>query len=383
MFLSSVNTPRPEFFVSPNGSDTTGDGSRGNPYQTLPHAVLYGAGGGIVGTDVSGSILTLLPGDYHYDFGTFNTWNSPVALSNGWLTVRSDDPVPSSATRFTSYADRAFPDKIHIQGMQVDQPPESNWVSFYGETNLWIDNCDLRGNFELTAMLGGYTKWATDCNALDVKDKPFGSVITRNCHVEGLIAEAFGSEDLLLNSSDKRHSRDQHPEGAPIHPDVWHKFSQTGVIENVIVRDLTAVDQIESQGIYFSTHPVHGFVDMAFVNVNVDNSWTFGGGPAIFNCFIILDSPCKHFLLFNSSMRGGRVEGPNDIWGGAGDVSYTDVVFKNNTILYPDFYIEGSDVLFPYPDGMGGGGAWPGIWRGPNLDPLPWTSPETNILYIN
>ena len=63
------------------------------------------------------------------------------------------------------------------------------------------------------------------------------------------------------------------------------------------------------------------------------------------------------------------------------DLSFIDVVFKNNIILNPDGYIAGSDVLLPYPDGWNHGG-WPGIWRGPILDPLPWTSPVSNIHYL-
>ena len=368
---------RPEFFVSPNGSDTTGDGSRDNPFRTIPHAVFYGAGGGISGTDASGSILTLLPGDYHYDFG-----NNNITLSNGWLTVRSDDPVPSSATRFTSYADRAFLDKIHIKCMQFDQPEgETHWASFYGSNQLWIDNCDLQGGFVYTGMLAGYAgKWATDCTALNMSDKPFGSVITRNCHVEGLLSDAFGPEDLLLNSSVTRQSPHQSSASAGAHPDVWQKRNPDGIIENVILRDVTALVDIEAQGLFFAGASA-GYFDVALVNVNIDNSWTFNGQGPLMTCFTVYN-PMKHVLLYDSSMQGGFMAGPGASFGVLGDLVLTDVVFKNNILLNPINYIEGSDVFLPQPDGGGSDGAWPGIWRGPNLDPLPWTSPSSNILYL-
>ena len=375
MFLRAPDV-RPEFFVSPNGSDTTGDGSRVNPFRTIPHAVLYGAGGGITGADVSGSILTLLPGDYHYEFG------NSVTLSNGWLTVRSDDSVPSSATRFTSYAQQAYLHKIHLKDLQVVQPEgETRWASYEGGAYLWIDTCDLQGGFVNTNMLAGYAgKWGTDCTALDVKNRPFGNKIIRNCHVVGVLADAFGEEDLLLNSSVTRLSREQSPETAEAHPDVWQKRNPDGIVENVILRDVTALVDIESQGLFFSGTPA-GFFDIALVNVNIDNSWTFNVQGPVQTCFTVYN-PMKHVLLYDSSMQGGFMAGPGASFGVLGDLVLTDVVFKNNILLNPINYIEGSDVFLPQPDGGGSGGAWPGIWRGPNLDPLPWTSPSSNILYL-
>ena len=413
MFLQSAGTTRPEFFVSPNGSDSTGlsggfsAGTRQNPYQTIPYALYTGAAGGIGGTDVSGSILTLLPGDHYYSFA-MGEYNERIYAETSWVTIRSDYSEPSSITRFTGYTANSWAgrsmDKIHIQNMQFVQPTgETNWASFSGTYQLWIDTCDIQGQFEPVVILPSYSnKWATDCTAVDIKGAPFGNRITRNCHIDGLLEDAFGPEELLLNSSVARQSREQTAAGNsgsadPYHPDVWSKFLLTDTgsvqyVENVIIRDLTANDRIEAQGLFFKGNWA-AYRDIAVVNANINNSWTFNPTndewlvgqenyqacfPLYVSDFVPEDVPdYKHLLVSNCSMWSSGI---GATYGTTGGVDLVDVVFKNNIVLNSGSLIAGSNVLLPSPDGKAG--AWSGIWRGPTLDALPWTSSTSTILYL-
>ena len=432
MFLQSAGTTRPEFFVSPNGSDSTGlsggfsAGTRQNPYQTIPYALWNGVGGGGPQyTDVSGSILTLLPGDYFYDIPYI--FSNRLNTLNGWLTIRGDASEPSAATRFTGYTASSGTRKIHIQNMQFVQPgttvaPDPVGANAFkgagvngnnkgGDTSLWLDNCDLQGGFVPTNMLASYSnKWATDCTAVDIKDAPFGNRITRNCNLDGVLADSFGREDLLLSSSVKRISRDQTAAGNsgsanPYHPDIWSKFSiidgESGpsgehrLLDNYIVRGLTAVDRVQSQGLFFNGGDMNAtYADIAMVNVNINNSsvynatedsWTTGISGGM--CCLCMYWPMKHFLLYDSSMWKSTAIG-NGHW--AAGATLTDVVFKNNIGLDPINFSHGTNLLLPTPDGLvkaGTPGEQGGTWRGATLDPLPWTSPAgptgTNILYFS
>ena len=400
MFLAAVNTPRPEYFVSPTGSDTTGTGTRSLPYATIPHAILAGAGNGTEGAEASGAIVTLLPGDHHYDLP------NSVTLTTAWLTLRSDYSEPSAITRFTSYTNNAKLDKIHVQNMQFDQPAETNWASYMGTKRQWLDTCDIQGNFVYTVIGAGYVwKWATNCTAVDIKDTPFGNQITRNCHIDGLLQDAFGGEELLLSSSVKRHSREQTTDGNsnspnPAHPDVWSKFiiNDTGsiqYIENIIIRDVTASDRIEAQGLFFKGVSA-AYRDIAVVNANINNSWAYDdsnstwAGPGYNNFQACLpfyiagaeiygNPDYKHFLMSNCSMWTSWI---GDEAGGYGGISFEDAVFKNNIVLSSERYmVDANDlvtnILMPVPDGKDA--TYPAAWPGT----LPWTSSGSGILYTN
>ena len=237
---------------------------------------------------------------------------------------------------------------------------------------------------------------------MDIKGAPFGNRITRNCHIDGLLEDAFGPEELLLNSSVARQSREQTAAGNsgsadPYHPDVWSKFLLTDTgsvqyVENVIIRDLTANDRIEAQGLFFKGNWA-AYRDIAVVNANINNSWTFNPTndewlvgqenyqacfPLYISDFIPEDVPdYKHLLVSNCSMWSSGI---GATYGTTGGVDLVDVVFKNNIVLNSGSLIAGSNVLLPSPDGKAG--AWSGIWRGPTLDALPWTSSTSTILYL-
>jgi hypothetical protein len=384
MFLLPLGTTGPEFFVSPSGSDATGDGTRGNPYQTISYAAYYGAGGGANYADVGGMVLTLLPGGYTLEQGTWP--RTSLGMTSGWLTIRSDSGTPSSSTQLTGWSTINSWDKVHLQGLQIvvpDPDPLANdYGSFVGGSNnyLWKDNCDVQGRFvekfNFMQWIGG--QWATDCQATDVFSKPFGTVITRNCDADGMVVDAFGSESLLLSSSVRRLSRNLVPNGVSLdyHGDVWQAFNAGGVYENVIVRDLVATDQIEGQGIFLAGNTVL-FKDIMFLNCKVKNNATLGSEPNYHVCFNVKEN-LKHVLLYSSEMWNGSIADVGAPWGTVGDWIGEDVVFKSN------LNTDRGTYFLPQPDGPGSG--WNGTWPGT----LPWTSPRgatapypgTNILYL-
>lgn len=374
-----VLTPQ-EFFVSNQGSDSTGDGSRENPFETIGGAAFSGCAEGDPYADVGGMILTLLPGDYEYTDGGYP--QNALEMQDGWLTIRSETSSPSSATRLTGWSSMNW-EKMQLKGLQIVVPDQESGAGNYtGKSTacLWLDNCDVQGRLVQTYNFLGYGggKWATDCNGTDVQAKPFGTVITRNCHLDGVIEDSFGFESLLLSSSVRRLSRNIVPDGVEkdYHNDVWQNFNSTGTVENLIVRGLTAVDRIQGQGVFMSNVD-NAFIDMAFIDVNISNNDdTFAGNETTAYTCLGIFNPLKHVLFYDSSYLRGYINGPDPVYGTVGGQVLIDVVFKNNIVLDPVLYTNGDDYFVPWPDGPSsvGGGIYPGT--------LPWTSPDSNILYL-
>ena len=243
-------------YVSPTGSDTTGDGTVASPFKSIYKAGMSIQSAG--GTADNGTIY-LLPGDYMWaDVG--NAWTYPTN-SYGWLTVTAAPGVDRSSVRITSSPnnDRLSTHLVHVQNVTLTA---SIGQLDHNTPAIWYDGCAVTGSGRDDGLVlngwagGGYV---TDCTISNVQNGTRFMTLVRNTTATRLGEDAFSSSQMVVNCT----ASDLDPTGvagAP-HPDV---IQNAGATFNNIWYGVTAIDRIFGQGLSDG-----GDTDMAIVGCEI------------------------------------------------------------------------------------------------------------------
>lgn len=278
-------SPELERYVSPRGSDETGNGSREAPFATLMRAALAIQEESPNGTADGGRIL-LLPGNHHY--GSHSSAR-PVTEYRYVRILPAPGVSRDEVTIATGASKGLYTKLVRISNVRI-----SSFLSTKTdfEDYLWLDGCHLVGdgpwtNISNLGFVAG-AKWTgyygTDCILSNNRHGMTQATLLRNVHIANIGSDAFKNSQCLINCSVDGIDRGD----TQWHPDI---LQFTYPVENLIVYGLRARN-IRSQGIFSSFAP--HMDNVAFVNVFVHM-------PADAGYFTQWKVRSKHFLLWQST----------------------------------------------------------------------------------
>lgn len=312
-------------FVSPTGSDTTGDGSQGNPFATIFKASLaIQAASGISKAD-NGTIY-LTAGNYDWAGRIANGgYNSPeVKTLSGWLTITAAPGVAANQVNISTCggsADMLHTKLVRLKGITLSTNlAQSNDLA----SMVWFDGSILTGTGTANDLtFAGPTSWTggilvTDCS---VGNSVFGvqsAMLQRNVAVNNIGSDAFTNSLMVINSTAQNITV---PTGSGYHPDVLQLF---GIFNNVIYYGISATQNVNSQGLFLdhADFPT-SLKDAAFVNFNINNQTN---GQSDYQVFQFC-CPCQNMLVLDSKFVGPAYW-RTDLGFSAVDVVVTDTTFS-------------------------------------------------------
>jgi hypothetical protein len=289
---ASATLPRTQRFVSPSGSDSTGNGTRGNPFQSIMKAAksIAVANGGLA----DGGVINLLPGNHVYGTYSFALLTN---TANRWLTIRPAPGVASSAAPIVS-ASTGGTNISHVRFERVTFKPSGSTNSVIpstsGSKRLWVDKCDFIGvgTSNPSDWSGGWQMtWTTDCS-LTGSAGGLGGELVRGLQMNEIGSDSFGQWAKTVINSSVRKITFSDP---AFHPD-FYQILGTGV-ENRVMYNVRCIEPVNAQGLFSGTGD--SFKDFAFVGVEVDTR-----APGAYGCAFQFGSAISHMLVEDSVILG-------------------------------------------------------------------------------
>ncbi|MDX9912621.1 MAG: GC-type dockerin domain-anchored protein [Phycisphaerales bacterium] len=283
-----VGPEKPSVYISPNGNDASGDGSRQRPLKTFERAgyVLAQRNNG----KLDGTTVYLLPGEY-------TLCDSRGSADREWFTIARD---PASDPGSAVIVGRSNDPMMRMQRFKdlVVRPRDGNIVfpaPIGSQRMLWIDGCALDGIDRMTSK-----DWLLDSRRYDgtyitntsVRETPNGLSDTHflsNVHVDGIASDAFQHARMMVNCT----LRDVDHRNTGAHADVV-QYAPSVNIQNAIFYGLTAVEGISAQGLFLNG-PTR---DLAIVNCSLNNQ-PFPSGRRVFFVYSV-----DHMVIQNLDLVG-------------------------------------------------------------------------------
>jgi len=291
--------PRIEKYVSPLGSDNKGDGSLGNPFQSIMKAIksINTQNGG----KADGGIVNLLPGEHHY--GTYS-WPLFSQTLNSFLTIRPAPGVNSIDAPIVSASSGGLAlSRVRLQNVTVKPSGSSNSIlvsptGLGGVRILWLDGCTMLGvgRTSASSWTGGWTHgFVTDTFITDSADGINGELV-RNVAIDTIGSDAFSGAKLVINSTVRKIDAS----GTQFHPDFFQLFSTDGSTnENHILVNAEMIEPSVTQGLFAGAND--SIKDIAFKNVIVR------AAPSSIGYIFQYGGPTKHMLIDNSQIIGAAI----------------------------------------------------------------------------
>jgi hypothetical protein len=309
-------------WVSPAGSDTTGDGSEQNPFATIKKAA-FNIRDGQGGKADNGTIY-LMAGDYAFA-GTTNT--AEVKTQSGYLTISAAPGLSPEQVRITAggSGERLNATLVRLTNLTV-AAGLLNTATLSQPSRLWLDGVvSTRYNRFAELTFSGFNLYATDSTFTEVRKGLANVQLARNVEVKHLGEDAFFGPVVLINVTVNDVNRTGWEEwehilqGAP-HPDVVQWNIGAGVtVENRIIYGLRSSNVVGAQGIFIKGGLGSVAKDIALVNVAVqsdNNQWHLAT-----NHLVMWQSAFSYNFIFRDDglFSGGLVR----------NVSIGNVVFHN------------------------------------------------------
>jgi len=358
--------PSKTVWVANDGDDVTGNGTELKPFKTLGQAG-FALANNLPGGDASGGRIYLKAGDYN--LGNYSYGKRFDSL-NRWITIEPAPGVSKSSARIVSASmDGLRTDLVRLKGLTIAPTSGAPYVirNVNNRGLVWIEDCHFTSqNFDDNSSLLWFMGWKsngqfiTESTAYHVRGTPYSGALVRNTTIEFVADDAYKNAIVILNATIKN----LQDHGTGHHPDVWQAWAPNGTMENFFVQNLTAIDSISAQGLFF-----HGWTNLyrdgAFRDVKIDNSFN-GVGTVFVN--LHMHRPVQHLLFRNCILSGGGLYRTGD------DPSKPQTshnIFSAQDMLMENVFEDASKENFvvPYPDGPSvlGPGTWPGT--------IPWLSP--------
>ncbi len=252
---------RTPVYVSLTGNDETGNGTLGNPYQSIRR-------GGWALDQTYGSCdygtIYLMAGEWDYA----GTYIHVGSNTTGFLTIM---PAPGltvddvSITSSTAETEMDSTWVVRFKGLTIDGCAIRN--SDGGTKIIWFDGCKLTGALHDGGQ-GFYNGWNngayyTDCEIVTCNVACEYGPMARNCYIHDLSEDVFRGVLLMANCLIEDVTKDEE------HPDVWQS---SGSVDNVITYGVQATDNVNAQG-WTGLNVANG----AWIKCNITNPspWPF------------------------------------------------------------------------------------------------------------
>ena len=306
--------PRLEKYISPSGSDITGNGSSSNPFLSPMKAAksIALANGGFA----DGGYINLLAGNHH--FGTY-AFSLLTVTRDHWLTIRPAPGVASADCPIVTATGGIRTKLVKFENITIK--PNTTVAPLLGSpTNEfccgWVDGCDFMGQGRTVNskfMANWDYMFITSCNLTDSRDG-FSGDLVRDCHIGLIGADAFTGSGLVINSTCRKIDRT----GTIFHPDFYQLYAAGKLLENRILYGAELLEFSETQGLFSGAIGAPGIKDIAFVNVKLHT------GP-IMRAFQFV-CPTNHMLVQGCTLRGSMV------WRYDGGFTGKNIVFRGTTL---------------------------------------------------
>jgi len=282
-------------YCRPSGSDSSGDGSPGNPYATPYRAAqaIHSDGGG----SADGGIVHMGAGSYSWVQSNGGTL---PATTHRWLTFSPWPGTPRDQVRITG---GGYPgtqiNLIRLQGLTLNTYVHGDDGGFGGNDAVWLDGgaCIGAGIGTSTHFAGwnpGFkSKYWTDVQVQDDASSVPASVdIARNVDARR-VQYGPARPKLVVNCSWDTVNNG----GTSNHPDFihWNFAGSDTTFDNAIVYGVTALN-IDALGIFYKD--TGHLQNVALVNLAMQLQGS-GGSPIGQNCLSL-----DHFLLTNATCTG-------------------------------------------------------------------------------
>ena len=277
---------RPALYLSPTGNDSTGDGSKQNPFLSLQKAVSK------LGADADGATIYLAPGTHDFSAGLAPTARLTINTRNTYVTIQAAPGVRRDEVTVAAWPGGGLATSF-LRLANISLGPVAVRGAYRPDQRLWFDNCESFGAGQDVGPGGpaGGFEYIYSTNSL-VHDmcNGFGSkaAIIRNTTFSNIGSDTLQGVKMAINVTVRNVDRKTK---LGFHPDVvqWHE----PITENRILYGLTATENIVAMGVGSGAN----CTDIAIVNCNVDNRPHAG---AVF----AFAGPMNHLYVLNSTFFG-------------------------------------------------------------------------------
>ncbi len=250
--------PQITVWCSTTGSDSTGDGTEGNPFRQPYRAIKEAESqGGATGAD--GCLVYLKAGTYTW--GDANA-NFPPVTTDRWPVIMGAPGTLPSDVLFDTETNNGYKTNlVAVSGVTFDNITARTATSTTRE--IWFDNCTFNGNGTQRPYLDA--NWSgvylTRSSGNDLSNGFIGAQLVRDCSLTLMREDVFTGSNLVVNSTA---SQTERLTASDAHPDFYQLYSNGGIIDNKILYGVTSTDTL-AQGIFASNASL--VKNVAFVNV--------------------------------------------------------------------------------------------------------------------
>jgi len=379
--LFSNNTgqfPTRELYVSPNGSDELGDGTRENPFKYINFALRSGQQ--MPWAEVGGTTIYLMEGDHLVDQPGWP--NRAYGQNERFVIIRSDPQADKSLCKIVGVDDYSSNSRIlggcWIKFQDIVIETEQDYLfSKSADSITWYDGVFMTGTEEeyitnpQRNFTGVTTTYHTNGFYRFLYGGPGGSII-RNVEFDHIYCDVvFGhASQLILDVTITNHGPIfDYLDGC--HNDfIQYNYLTDANVGNQIIRDFYAASDCVGQGVFSNPGGGAGsrLDNVWWENVTLSNSTELDGSgcvPYVWTWF----GPNKNLMFKNCIFHGNSrlsyensQDGPWTINEFDGTPKYKNVKVEN---CFRD--MEKTLPFFPTPDRAS---AW--AWSGPDVLQWDW-----------
>ena len=410
MIFSKIDPSRRKlvYVDNVNGEDSTdpsvADGSEAKPYQSPSYAIYHGLGNGINYADSSFCTVELINSGEPYKIPP-TLW--PLSSANaliGWIHIKSQDPSnPCTIKNYANDSSGSLSQNLEMVRYSdiifdyIDLQKDKSILGGKQGSHLLVENCSFVSELGRGQPFGGQEGWSGffDCLATNMEYGPYKKGLAVNCHINGLIHDAYRSS-CMFNCSLEFAGKFVPGYYEAAHMDVYQIYYEGGIVDNIVIHGLTATERVATQGIYFSGNSVE-FRNFLVKNTKIDIRDSINGVPnpngvdgVRYNWYVYTDT--RHFLVRDCEFTNGyHTRAATEPAPDYGDQIPGVTINEDDENLNPFFSAEGTifenvtfnnsiEPMLPYPDRLGGNGKGDFYFKD-GSPPFPWTSPSTLITY--
>jgi fibronectin type 3 domain-containing protein len=203
-------------YVSPAGSDTTGDGTAGNPFATPLRAARYWVYAGNT-TGLNNATIYLAAGMYTVNSDPYPHLDS--SGQTGWVTIMPAPGVARSDVVVTPAAGSAYGSGIQMHMLRWKNVTFTGNAGDYAFADsggngsyLWFDGVNVVGpgcetGFQFFGVASHAGMYVTDSSVSQTVDGVMGATLSRNVYIHDILSDVFRETKFIVNcKADETHA---------------------------------------------------------------------------------------------------------------------------------------------------------------------------------